>query len=115
VAKEMVGSDLDGRRWNGVALLGEVYGSREALNLGAAAVDEIRATLYAAARHDDQATRRWAVRSIGAGRSRQDTGILQDIASSDPASRKHEAKGVVYPVREAAAEALRVIEEAGRQ
>lgn len=113
VATAMVGSDLSYTRWNGLAILGELYGSREALNLSTAAVDEIRATLYAAARNDDQVMRQWAVRSIGGGRSRQDAAILQEIASSDPASRTHEARGVIYPVREAAEEALRAIEEAG--
>ena len=53
--------------------------------------------------------------SIGRRRSRQDAAILQEIANSDPASRTHEARGVIYPVREAAEEALRAIEEAGPQ
>lgn len=115
IAKGMVGSDLDGTRWNGVALLGGLYVSREELSLSAAALNEIRTTLYGAARHDDPATRRWAVRSLGAGRSLQDAAILQSIASSDPASRSHEARGVIFPVREAAAEALREIQRAEPQ
>ncbi len=115
VAKDMVGSDLTYTRDKGIALLGELYGSREAFNLDTAAVEDIRATLYRAARSDDQVMRRWAVRAIGAGRSRQDVPILEEIAKSDPASRKTETKGVVFPVREAAEEALRAIPGAGRQ
>ena len=114
LAHEMAESDLAGTRWNGLALLGRLYERREALSLSAAAVTQIRTTLYRAAQHDASSTRSWAVIAIGAGGSRQDVAFLRQIAESDPAFREHEAKGTVYPVREVALEALAAIERSGR-
>jgi len=114
LALEMADSDLAGRRWNGLALLGRLYEQREALGISAAAVTQIRGTLYRAAQDDAPPTRSWAVIAIGAGRSRQDAAFLRQIAESDPAFREHEAKGTVSPVREAALEALEAIDRSGR-